>query len=118
MKHGGSGSKLGMLLELWLDASGIADEKEMQVRMADERNRGPRNHDAGPVVSAHGVKRYGDWRTHYPRTERKDFAGGGRMTATAPRSDPGIDQKGWGVNLILTGAKTACQRYLSFPSAA
>ena len=52
--------------------------------MAHQRNRGSRNDHAWPVVPAHGVERYGDWRTHTLMPIRKDFT----HAAAQPRQPP------------------------------
>ena len=47
-----------------LDAGRVADEQKAHVGMPHERDGSGRNDDAGTVVPAHGVERYGDWSTH------------------------------------------------------
>src|SRR4029079_14356772 len=53
-----------MGIQFRLDAGPVAAQEEAHVGMAHERNRGSRNDHAWPVVPAHGVERYGDWRSH------------------------------------------------------
>jgi len=52
------------LFELGFDAGSIANQEKPRIRVADQRNRSPWNDHARSVVPAHGVERYGDWRSH------------------------------------------------------
>jgi hypothetical protein len=62
------GGKLG------LNAGRVANQNEPHSRMADERNRGGGNDHAWSVVPAHGVKRDGDWRTHFSNAVQEKLA--------------------------------------------
>jgi hypothetical protein len=74
--------------KLCLNAGGVSHQDKPHLGMANERNRGSSDHDARSVVPAHGVERYGDWRTHFPQPNRKDCIGRGRMTATPQERNP------------------------------
>jgi hypothetical protein len=69
--------------ELGLNAGGVADQQEVQVRMADERKRRGGNDHAWAVIAAHGVERYGDWSTHSPCRSGNDSD-----AAASPRQPP------------------------------
>ena len=83
----GSLGDLRVCCQLGCDLSLIANQDEAHVRMADERDRRSRNDNVGTVVPAHGVKRYGDWSTHYSYRSGKLSPRGGHAVAI-PGSQP------------------------------
>ena len=106
-----------MVLELRLDAGLVADQQKSRIRVADQGDRGPGDDHARSVVSAHGVERYGDCRSHLC-ADRKNVAGLGRMAGRAPRSGPEHTQLGPSDNLILVSRNSANYRGFSCARAA